>query len=174
MAKGKIRLHKLNSEVRYPQVRLVQDGQAPVLISSYEASKIAQEQGKDLILISETANPPVVKIEDYQKFLYNLEKSEKEKKKNTIKTETKEIQLSCTIAINDLNTKSKKAYEFLEEGNKVKCVVQLKGRQKAMPEQGELVLLRFAESISEIDQLEFLPKLEGGRWLMMIKPKKKK
>jgi translation initiation factor IF-3 len=170
----KKKLHKLNSEVRYDQVRVIEEGKAPLITTSYEASKIAQDQGKDLILINENANPPVVRIEDYQKFLYNFERSEKEKRKNTSKNETKEIQLSCTIASNDLNTKSKKALEFLEDGSKVKCVVQLKGRQKAMPEQGELVLLKFAEILSDIGQLEFLPKLEGGRWLMIIKPKKKK
>src|SRR5579864_5794669 len=157
----KKRLHKINSEVRFNEVRVLQDGQAPILMSSFDASKLAIEKEKDLILINENANPPIVRIEDYQKFLYNLEKAEKEKKKNSVKNETKEIQLSCTIAVNDLNTKSKKAIEFLEEGDKVKCVVQLKGRQKAMPEQGELVLLKFAEALSEIGQPEFLPKLEG-------------
>lgn len=170
----KKRLHKLNSEVRFPEVRVIQEGSNPIIMSSYEASKIAKDQGKDLILISENANPPVVKIEDYQKFLYNFEKSEKEKRKNVAKNEVREIQLSCTIASNDLNTKSKKAKEFLEDGDKVKCVIQLKGRQKSMPEQGELVLLRFAEILSDIGQPEFLPKLEGGRWLMLVKPKRKK
>jgi translation initiation factor IF-3 len=142
-------------------------------MSSYEAAFLAKEQGKDLILISENANPPVVRIEDYQKFLYNFEKSEKEKKKSNIRNEVREIQLSCTIAVNDINTKSKKAKEFLEDGDKVKCVIQLKGRQKSMPEQGELVLLKFAEILAEVGQPEFLPKLEGGRWLMLMKPKKK-
>ena len=80
--------------------------------------------------------------------------------------------MSCSIADNDLNTKSKKAKEFLEDGNKVKCVVQLKGRQKAMPEQGEIVMLKFANILSSVGSPESLPKLDGGKWLMILKPKK--
>jgi translation initiation factor IF-3 len=164
--------HKLNNEVRFPQVRLVGNGESRVM-SSFEAFKLAQSQNKDLILINESQNPPIVRIEDYNKFMYELEKSEKEKKKNATKTELKEIQLSCEIAINDLQTKSRKAKEFLTEGNKVRCVIQLKGRQKQMPERGESVMLKFSELLAEVSIYEDFPKLENGKWSMTLKPKKK-
>ena len=165
--------HKLNSEVRFPSVRVIGIGE-PVLMSSYEAYQIAIEEGKDLILINEYQNPPIVKIEDYGKFLYDFEKAEKEKKRNTIKSVTKEIQLSPEISENDLNTKIRKGKEFLEEGNKIKCVLQLKGRQKAMPERGEVVLLKYALGLDDVGSPENLPRLEGGgKWLMIMKPKKK-
>jgi translation initiation factor IF-3 len=164
--------HKINSEVRFPQVRVIGDGE-PQLMSSFEASKLAQSLGKDLILINEHQNPPIVKIEDYNKFIYNLEKAEKEKKKNTIKSEIKEIQLSCEIASNDLQTKARKAKEFIEDGDKVRLVLPLKGRQKQMSERGESVLERFYELLSDICIHEDLPKLEGSKWTMTIKAKRK-
>ena len=99
----KERKHKLNSEVRFPQVRLVGEGE-PRVMSSFEASKIAQAEGKDLILINENQDPPIVKIEDYNKFIYDFEKAQKAKQKAQHKIEIKEIQLSCDIAINDLQT----------------------------------------------------------------------
>lgn len=168
----KERKHKINSEVRFPQVRLIGNGEARIL-SSYEAFKLAESQGKDLILINESQNPPIVKIEDYNKFIYDIEKAEKEKKKNTVKTELKEIQLSCEIAINDLMTKSRKAKEFINEGNKVKCVIHLKGRQKSMPERGRNVMNKFFESLEDICQYEDQPKLENDKWFMTIRAKKK-
>lgn len=166
--------HKINADVRFPEVRLVGFYDEPKLMSSYEASKLAEAEELDLILINENQNPPVVRIEDYKKFLYHLEKSEKEKKKNSLKSVTKEIQLSPEISDNDLNTKIRKGLEFLEEGNKIKCVLQLKGRQRANPERGELTMLKYAKGVDEFGVLESMPKLEGGRWLMMIKPSSKK
>ena len=117
----KERKHKLNSEVRFPQVRLVGEGE-PRIMSSFEASKIAQSEGKDLILINENQDPPIVRIEDYNKFIYDFEKAQKLKQKSQQKIELREIQLSCEIAINDLQTKARKAREFLEDGDKVKWV----------------------------------------------------
>jgi translation initiation factor IF-3 len=166
--------HKLNHEVRFPQVRLVGFYDEPTLMSSYDASKLAESEELDLILINENQNPPIVRIEDYKKFLYNLEKAEKEKKKNSIKSVTKEIQLSPEISDNDLNTKARKGIEFLKHGDKVKCVLQLKGRQKAAPERGELTMLKFAGVVAEYGALESLPKLESGKWLMILKPISKK
>jgi translation initiation factor IF-3 len=135
---------------------------------------LAEAEELDLILINENQDPPIVRIEDYKKFLYNLEKAEKEKKKNSIKSVTKEIQLSPEISDNDLNTKAKKGLEFLEDGNKIKVVLQLKGRQKASPERGELTMLKFARAVESNGTLESFPKLEGGKWLMMVKPLSKK
>ena len=169
----KQRKHKINKEIfPAPKVRVVGEGVEPQIMDTRDAIDLAFSMDKDLILITENANPPVAKIEDYNKFLYQQEKMEKERKRNSTKIETREIQLSVSIAENDLKTKSKKAREFLEEDNKVKCVIQLKGRQKAMPEQGELVMLKFASSLSDVGAPETLPKLEGGRWLMILKAKK--
>lgn len=168
----KVRKHKINGEVRFPEVRVIGTGE-PQLMSSYEAYQIAQSEEKDLILINENQTPPIVRIENYNKFLYDTEKVEKEKKKNSIKSIIKEIQLSPEISDNDLNTKARKGKEFLEDGDKVKCVVQLKGRQKGSPERGEIIMLKFADILSEFGLLEAMPKLEGNRWFMMIKPKPK-
>lgn len=165
--------HKLNNEVRYPQVRLVGFYDEPTLMSSYEASKLAEENEMDLILINENQDPPIVRIEGYKKFLYDFEKAEKEKKKNSVKSITKEIQLSPEISDNDLNTKIKKGIEFLEDNNKIKCVLQLKGRQKATPQRGEVVMLKYASGVDEVGTAESLPKLDGGKWIMMLKPRKK-
>ncbi len=172
MNKKRQRKHKINSEVRFEKVRLVGKGE-PTVMSSYEASQIALSEEKDLILINENQDPPIVIIEDYNKFLYDTEKKEREKKRNATKTIVKEIQLSPEISDNDLNTKIKKGKEFLEDGNKIKCVIQLKGRQRANPERGEAVMLKFAQSLQEYGTPEHLPKLEGGKWLMMVKTKKK-
>lgn len=165
--------HKTNGEVRFPEVRVSGEIGQGQIMSSYEASKLAEQHGKDLILISENANPPVVKIEDYGKFLYEIEKREKESRKNQKKSETKEISLSASIADHDLSVKSKKAIEFLEEGNKVKLSLLLKGRQHNMANQGQVVMLKFATLVSEVGVAEAMPKLEGSKWNMILKPKKK-
>ena len=166
------RQHKINSDIKSTQVRLVGYGE-PKILSTQEAMKMASNEEKDLILISESGDTPIVRIEEYSKFMYNLEKKLKEQKKNSVKTELKEIQLSWSIEENDLKTKAKKANEFLEQGNKVKCLIQLKGRQNAMPERGELLMLKFATLLDELGIPEAFPKLEGNKWSMIIKPKPK-
>lgn len=167
----KERKHKINGEVRFPQVRVVGEYNGQ-LMTSFEAAKIAESEGKDLILINENASPPVVRIEDYGKFIYDQEKREKEAKKNVHKTELKEISLSLTIADHDLGIKAKKALEFLDDGDKVKLSLLMKGRQNNMKE-GELVMLKFAKLVELSGLPEALPKLEGNRWNMVLKPKKK-
>lgn len=166
------RKHKINSEITSNEVRLIGRGE-PQVIPIKEAMKLANDEEKDLILINESQNPPIVRVDDYNKFLYDTEKAEKEKKKNSQKSQLKEIQLSVNISDHDLETKSKKGREFLKDGDKVKVVISLKGRQKANPERGELVMLKFADSVSEFGVPEALPKLESGKWLMMLKTKKK-
>ena len=168
----KERKHKINGEVRFPQVRVIGEFNGQ-LMSSFEASKLAQEAGLDLILINENANPPVVRIEDYQKFIYDSEKREKESQKNVHKSQLKEISLSLTIADHDLGIKAKKALEFLEDGDKVKLSLLMRGRQNNMKENGELVMLKFAQLVEQVGIPEALPKLEANRWNMTIKPKKK-
>ena len=168
----KERKHKINGEVRFPEVRVIGSYNGQIM-SSFEASKIAQEEGVDLILINENATPPIVRIEDYGKFLYDSEKKEREAKKNVHKTQLKEISLSLNIADHDLGIKAKKALEFLEDGDKVKLSLLMKGRQMAMKANGEIVMLKFAHFVEELGIPEALPKLEGNRWNMIIKPKKK-
>lgn len=166
------RKHKLNQELTFLEVRLVGRGEPFVLITT-EAQKLAYSEEKDLILINENQNPPIVRIEDYNKFLYELEKLEKEKKRNSNKSQLKEIQLSVNISDHDLEIKAKKGRELLKDGDKVKVVISLKGRQKANPERGEIVMLKFTQLVEEFGVPESMPKLEGGKWLMMIKTKKK-
>lgn len=169
----KARLHKINTDIKQNQVRLVGNGE-PVILSTTDALNIARSKEMDLILISETTEIPVVRIEEYTKFLFNIEKKLKEQKKNSIKNEIKEIKLSCEIDDNDLNTKAKKAIEFLTDNMKVKCLIQLKGRQNLSPERGELVMYKFAELVSAVGMPEAYPKLESSKMNMMIKPKVKK
>jgi translation initiation factor IF-3 len=166
------RKHKINEEIKSFEVRIVGDGE-PKVIKTSLAIKIAQDQEKDLILINESQNPPIVRIEDYNRFLYHQEKIEKEKKKNSNQSQLKEIQLSTEISDHDLQIKAKKANEFLKDGDKVKCVILLKGRQKANPERGQITMLKFASLVEELGVPESLPKLESSKWLMMVKPKKK-
>lgn len=166
------RQHKINTDIRSEEVRLVGNGE-PQILRTFDALKLAQTEEKDLIMIND-GETPVVRIEEYTKFIYNLEKKQKEQKKNSIKTVIKEIKLSWNIEDNDLNTKAKKATEFLTEGDKVKCIIQLKGRQNAMPERAELIMLKFATILENIGALEAFPELLGNKYSMTIKPKEKK
>jgi translation initiation factor IF-3 len=167
------RKHKINSEVRFPQVRVIGVGE-PRIMSSLDAFKEAQSLELDLVLINESGNPPVVRIVDYGKFLYEQEKADKERKKNTHKTELKEVQLSVNIAEHDMNTMSNRAIKFLEKGDKVKVVLLVKGRQKAAPERGEITMLNFIQKVQEVGLPETMPRYEGNRWIVMIRPKAKK
>ncbi len=138
-----------------------------------EALKIAEDLGMDLVEISPTANPPVCKVIDYKKFLYELKKKQKEMKAKTAKVVVKEIKLGPNIDDHDFNFKLKHATNFLQDGAKVKVDIFFKGRSIIYKEKGELVLLKFADLLSEYGKLESLPKLEGKRMLMIISPKKK-
>ena len=168
----RVKKHKINNEVRYPEVRVTGSFEGKIM-SSYEASKIAEEMGLDLILISEGAKPPVVKIEDYNKFLYDNEKREKEAKKNQKKSEVKDLTFSSNIADHDLGVKSKKAIEFLNGGMKVKCTLPMKGREITMSNRGHIVMLKFATLVEEAGTLEDMPRLEGTKWSMVLKPIKR-
>ena len=164
--------HKINSDITYTELRLIST-EGMEVISLQDALIRAKKEDKDLIMINENQNPPIVRIEDYNKFLYDLDKLEKERKKASNKSQLKEIQLSASISDNDIKTKSKKAIEFLEDGDKVKVTLLMKGREKAHPERGELVILKFTESLSQVGSPESLPKYENGKWIIMLKPKKK-
>ena len=136
--------------------------------------KIAQEKQLDLVEISPNADPPVCKIIDYNKFLYDKKKKEKEIKAKAKISEVKEIRFTPNTDDHDFDFKSRHAEGFLKDGNKVKAYVQFKGRAIQFKERGELLLLKFAERLQETGQPEALPKLEGKRMFIMLAPKSQK
>jgi translation initiation factor IF-3 len=166
--------HRTNHMIRVPQVRLVGDNVTVGVYSTQEAQRMAQEQGLDLVEISPQADPPVCKIIDYNKFLYEKKRKEKEMKAKSKSAEVKEIRFTPGTDDHDFDFKSKHAEEFLKEGNKVKAYVQFKGRAIMFKERGELLLLKFAERLAEVGQPEALPKMEGKRMLIIFAPKTQK
>jgi translation initiation factor IF-3 len=155
-------------------VRLVGDNVEIGVYPTSEAIKIAQQQELDLVEISPQADPPVCKVVDYNKFLYDKKKKEKEMKAKSKSAELKEIRFTPGTDDHDFDFKARHAEKFLQDGNKVKAYVQFKGRAIMFKERGELVLLKFAERLAEVGQVEGLPKLEGKRMLMVIAPKSNK
>src|ERR1700752_2041038 len=166
--------HRTNHMIRVPQVRLVGDNVEVGVYPTQEALKMAQEPQLDLVEISPQADPPVCKIIDYNKFLYEKKKKEKEMKAKSKASEVKEIRFTPNTDDHDFDFKSKHAENFLKEGNKVKAYVQFKGRAIQFKERGELVLLKFAERLADVGLPEGLPKLEGKRMLMVLAPKSQK
>src|SRR6185295_9279137 len=166
--------HRTNHMIRVPQVRLVGDNVEVGVYSIQEALRMAQEQQLDLVEISPQADPPVCKIIDYNKFLYEKKKKEKEMKANSKVSEVKEIRFTPNTDEHDFNFKAKHAENFLKEGNKVKAYVQFKGRAIQFQDRGQLLLLKFAERLTDIGVLESMPKMEGRRMLAMFAPKGKK
>jgi len=166
--------HRINQYIRVPQVRLVGDNVTVGIYPTQDAIRLAQQLQLDLVEISGQVDPPVCKIVDYNKFLYDKKKKEKEIKAKSKATELKEIRFTPGTDDHDFDFKARHAEKFLQDGNKVKAYVQFKGRAIMFKERGELVLLKFAERLSEIGQVESLPKLEGKRMLMVIAPKSPK
>jgi len=160
--------------IRVPQVRLVGDNVEVGVYSVQEALKMAQEQQLDLVEISPNADPPVCKIIDYNKFLYEKKKKEKEMKAKSKASEVKEIRFTPNTDDHDFDFKAKHAEKFLKEGNKVKAYVQFKGRAIQFKERGELLLLKFAERLGDAGVLEGMPKMEGKRMLAIWAPKSQK
>ncbi|MDX1936333.1 MAG: translation initiation factor IF-3 [Flavihumibacter sp.] len=166
--------HRTNHMIRVPQVRLVGENVEVGIYSTQEALRIAQSQELDLVEISPQADPPVCKVIDYNKFLYDKKKKEKEMKAKAKVSEVKEIRFTPNTDDHDFEFKTKHAEGFLKDGNKVKAYVQFKGRAIQFKERGELILLKFAERLAEIGQPEALPKLEGKRMFLMLAPKSQK
>jgi translation initiation factor IF-3 len=160
--------------IRVPQVRLVGDNVTVGVYTIQEAMKMAQEQALDLVEISPNADPPVCKIIDYNKFLYEKKRKEKEMKSKSKASEVKEIRFTPNTDDHDFDFKAKHAEKFLKEGNKVKAYVQFKGRAIQFKERGELLLLKFAERLNESGVLEGMPKMEGKRMLAIWAPKSQK
>lgn len=166
-------LHKINGNIRVPQVRLTGDNVEQGIYSIQEALRIADSLELDLVEISPNAEPPVCRITDYQKFLYQLKKKQKEAKAKSVKVVVKEIRFGPQTDDHDFNFKLKHAKSFLvDEGAKVKAYVFFKGRSILFKEQGEVLLLRFATELEDYAKVDQLPTLEGKKMIMMLSPKK--
>lgn len=176
---------RINRNINIQEIRLVGDNLdevsevagrevTPDVYNTRQALGWAQELGLDLVEISPKAVPPVCKIIDYQKFLYNRKKKQKELKAKTQKTVIKEIRFGPNTDDHDFEFKLRHAKKFLEEGSKVKAYVQFRGRSIVFKERGELLLLRFIKELDELGNVENLPKLEGRRMNVIVSPNKKK
>ena len=164
--------YRVNEQIRVREVRIVGDDIESTVIPTSKAIQLAEEKGVDLVEISPNAVPPVCRLIDYSKFLYQLKKKAKDMKAKQVKVEVKEIRFGPQTADADYNFKLKHAQEFINDGNKVKAYVFFKGRSILVKEQGEVLLLRFANDLEEIAKVESMPILEGKRMSIMLAPKK--
>jgi translation initiation factor IF-3 len=164
--------YKTNRQIRHQTVRLVGDNVEPGVYDIRDAQRKANELGLDLVEITSKADPPVCQIVDFNKFLYEKKKKEKELKAKQVKTVVKEIRFTPNTDDHDFDFKAKHAEKFLEEGNKVKIFVQFRGRNIVFKERGEMILLRFAQRLEEVGVPEQMPQQEGRRMFMYLAPKK--
>jgi len=151
-------------------VRVVGENIQQGVYSLPEALKIAEDAGLDLVEIVAGSDPPVCKVVDYQKFLYEKKKKEKEVKAKSSKSVTKEIRFGPNTDEHDFNFKVKHAMKFLSEGAKVKAFVHFRGRQMAYKERGEIMLLKFAQELEAYGKVEMMPKMEGNRMFLFLAP----
>ena len=165
--------YRINERIRVREVRLVGDNVEQGVYPTSQALKMAEDQGLDLVEISPNAAPPVCRITDYQKFLYQQKKRQKEQKAKSVKVIVKEIRFGPQTDDHDYNFKLKHAKGFLEEGAKVKAYVFFKGRSILFKEQGEVLLLRFANDLEDYAKVDQMPVLEGKRMTIQLSPKKK-
>ena len=163
--------YRVNEQIRVREVRVVSDNGAEVM-PTRKALDLAHQEGVDLVEISPNAQPPVCRIIDYSKFLYQQKKHQKEMKQKQVKQEVKEIRFGPQTDEHDYNFKLKHAQEFLNAGNKVRAYVFFRGRSILFKEQGEVLLLRFANDLEELAKVEQLPKLEGKKMFLYLAPKK--
>ena len=163
--------YRVNEQIRVREVRIVSDGESTVMPTRH-ALDMAREQGVDLVEISPNAQPPVCRLIDYSKFLYQQKKHAKEMKAKQAKVEIKEIRFGPQTDAHDYNFKLKHAQEFLSDGNKVRAYVFFRGRSILFKEQGEVLLLRFANDLEEYGKVEQLPKLDGKKMFLYLAPKK--
>lgn len=164
--------YPINGQIRAKEVRLVGDNVEQGVYTLHQALQIAENQGLDLIEISPNAEPPVCRVLDYQKFLYQQKKRLKEQKSKSTKVVVKEIRFGPQTDAHDYNFKLKHAMGFLQEGAKVKAYVFFRGRSILFKEQGEVLLLRFANDLEDYGKVEQMPVLEGKRMIIMLTPKK--
>ena len=163
--------YRVNEQIRVREVRIVGDGGSTV-VPIRQALDMAHDQGVDLVEISPNAQPPVCRLIDYSKFLYQQKKRQKKMKAKKVKVEVKEISFGPQNDEHDYQLKLKHAKEFLEEGNKVRAYVFFRGRSILFKEQGEVLLLRFANDLEEYGKVESMPSLEGKKMFLYLAPKK--
>ena len=163
--------YRVNEQIRVKEVRVVSEDGSEVM-PTRKALDMARNEGVDLVEISPNAQPPVCRLIDYSKFLYQQKKRQKEMKQKQVKQEVKEIRFGPQTDDHDYKFKLKHAIEFLEEGNKVRAYVFFRGRSILFKEQGEVLLLRFANDLEEYGKVEQLPKLEGKKMFLFLAPKK--
>ena len=166
--------HNINEDITAPMVRLVGENIQSDIYPLEKARQIAKELEMDLVEIVPNSDPPVCRVVEYQKFLYEKKKKEKEAKAKTAKSVMKEIRFGPNTDEHDFNFKVKHAIKFLEEGAKVKAYVHFKGRTIAYKEKGEIILLKFAQELADFGKVEQLPKLEGNRMFLHLVPLPKK
>ncbi|MDA8857932.1 translation initiation factor IF-3 [Flavobacteriales bacterium] len=170
----KKKLHKTNREITSAFVRMVGEGVEPKICSIDDAMKIANNLGLDLVEISPNVDPPVCKVIDYKKFIYDQKKKQKAIKSKAQKVVIKELRFGPNTGEHDFDFKLKHAKSFLEDGAKVKAFVFFRGRSIVFKDQGQILLLKLAQSLEDIGVVENMPKLEGKKMIMIIAPKKKK
>ena len=163
--------YRVNEQIRVREVRIVGESGSTVM-PTRQALDMARQQNVDLVEISPNANPPVCRLIDYSKFLYQQKKRAKEMKAKQVKVEVKEIRFGPQTDEHDYQFKLKHAREFLEEGNKVRAYVFFRGRSILFKEQGEVLLLRFANDLEEFGKVESMPSLEGKKMFLYLAPKK--
>ena len=164
--------YRVNGQIRAREVRIVGDDVESVVMPTSKALQMAEQKGLDLVEISPNAQPPVCRMIDYSKFLYQQKKRQKELKAKQVKVEVKEIRFGPQTDEHDYNFKLKHAKEFLSEGDKVKAYVFFRGRSIVFKEQGELLLARFANDLAEFGKPDAMPNLEGKRMILNLSPKK--
>lgn len=164
--------YRVNEQIRVSEVRIAGEDGESMIVPTRKALQMAEQKGVDLVEISPNANPPVCRLIDYSKFLYQQKKKQKEIKAKQVKVDVKEIRFGPQTDDHDYNFKLKHAQGFLSEGDKVKAYVFFKGRSILFKEQGEVLLLRFAADLEEYGKVESMPVLEGKRMTMFIAPKK--
>ena len=164
--------YRVNEQIRVREVRIVGDDIEPVVMDTRQALHLAEQKGVDLVEISPNAEPPVCRLIDYSKFIYQQKKRQKEMKAKQVKIDIKEIRFGPQTDEHDYDFKLKHAKSFLSDGDKVKAYVFFKGRSILFKEQGEVLLLRFAQDLEEYGKVESMPVLEGKRMTMFIAPKK--
>ncbi len=163
--------YRVNEQIRVREVRIAGDG-GSMVVPTRQALDMARDQGVDLVEISPNATPPVCRLIDYSKFLYQQKKRQKEMKAKQVKVEVKEIRFGPQTDEHDYQFKLKHAKEFLKDGNKVRAYVFFRGRSILFKEQGEVLLLRFANDLEEYGKVEHMPSLEGKKMFIYLAPKK--
>ena len=164
--------YRVNEQIRAREVRIVGEDVESIVMPLNKALALAEEKELDLVEISPNAVPPVCRLIEYSKFLYQLKKRAKEQKAKQVKIEVKEIRFGPQTDEHDYNFKLKHAISFLQDGDKVKAYVFFKGRSILFKEQGEVLLLRFANDLEEYGKVDMMPVLEGKRMTIMLSPKK--